>query len=199
MIFCTGCHRSFKPSGYTLHVQRSCISACASAYNEALQAAELNDDLGNTEDISHFQGDFFGNYEESDLQWPAEPDLEPDDSDDNDDVLDDDQYIDIDMDTHQEETHDQLAAAEDHQGPDSTFVEHFPNSNMGASISDNQGSVRTDFDQYKNQCSNINGYAPFASQIEWDIAHWTKVHGITSTAVSDLLGINGVGFSTTYV
>jgi hypothetical protein len=35
-------------------------------------------------------------------------------------------------------------------------------------------------------------WAPFQSQLDWDIARWAKLHGQTSTAVSELLAIPGV-------
>ncbi|KAJ7083907.1 hypothetical protein C8R43DRAFT_965319 [Mycena crocata] len=37
-----------------------------------------------------------------------------------------------------------------------------------------------------------NPWAPFKSQIDWQIARWAKVRGSTSTAFTDLLAINGV-------
>ncbi|KAJ7157665.1 hypothetical protein C8R43DRAFT_1183066 [Mycena crocata] len=37
-----------------------------------------------------------------------------------------------------------------------------------------------------------NPWAPFKSQIDWQIARWAKVRGSTSTAFTDLLSINGV-------
>ena len=35
-------------------------------------------------------------------------------------------------------------------------------------------------------------WAPFQSQLDWDIARWAKLRGQTSTAVSELLAIPGV-------
>lgn len=35
-------------------------------------------------------------------------------------------------------------------------------------------------------------YAPFASRIEWEIACWAKFRGVSSTAFSDLMAIDGV-------
>ncbi len=126
-----------------MHIQCPYTSACSVAHHENLQAAELNDNPSDDiEEVSHFQGDFFSNYQERDLPWPAEAELDE-------------------------------------------------------AIPDDQGFVETDYDCYLSQCGNINEYAPFASQIEWDIAHWAKVHGITSTAVTELLGIKGVGFYAT--
>ncbi|KAI9429933.1 hypothetical protein H4582DRAFT_1825237 [Lactarius indigo] len=35
-------------------------------------------------------------------------------------------------------------------------------------------------------------WAPFQSQCDWEIAHWAKMHGPTSSAVTELLAIPGV-------
>lgn len=35
-------------------------------------------------------------------------------------------------------------------------------------------------------------YKPFISKLDWEIAKWGKLRGPTSTALGDLLGINGV-------
>ncbi|KAG1851214.1 hypothetical protein C8R48DRAFT_750017 [Suillus tomentosus] len=39
--------------------------------------------------------------------------------------------------------------------------------------------------------STVNIYAPFSSQMDWDIAKWAKLHGSSSTAFTDLLEIDG--------
>lgn len=83
MVFCSGCRRNFKLSGYTLHIQRSQTSACGAAHRDDIQAAETNDDPSNDiEEVLGFQGDFFGAYKESDLPWPAEADESEEDGED---------------------------------------------------------------------------------------------------------------------
>ncbi|KAG1765459.1 hypothetical protein EV702DRAFT_1182481 [Suillus placidus] len=37
-----------------------------------------------------------------------------------------------------------------------------------------------------------NLYSPFSSQMDWEIAQWAKLHGLSSTAFSDFLSIGGV-------
>jgi hypothetical protein len=37
-----------------------------------------------------------------------------------------------------------------------------------------------------------NPYVPFSSKLEWEIARWAKFRGPSSTAVSELMGIEGV-------
>jgi hypothetical protein len=192
MVFCSGCRRNFKPSGYTLHIRRSPISTCAAAHREALQVAEQNHNPSdNVEEASQFQGDFYGDYEETDFQWPAEADL--DDESEDDDIHDNEEYIDIDADAGA----CQGEPMADHQGAD-LFIENFPSSSTGAAISDGHVFIETDYNCYRRQFGNVNAYEPFVSQIDWDVAHWAKVHGITSTAVTQLLGIKGVGFYTAH-
>lgn len=43
-----------------------------------------------------------------------------------------------------------------------------------------------------------NVYAPFQSELDWKIAQWAKMRGPGSTAVSELLSIEGVSFLQTY-
>jgi hypothetical protein len=192
MVFCSGCHRNFKPSGYTLHIQRSRTSACRAAHHEDMHAAGLNDNLSDdSEEVSNFQGDFFGNYEEGDLPWPAETELDEDSEDDH--ILNADDYMDVETDDYRGGPPNQ-ETSDDYQGADSIFIEYFPSSSAGAAISNHQGFNKTDYDHYRNECGSTTDYAPFASQIDWDVARWAKVHGITATAVTELLGIKGVGF-----
>jgi hypothetical protein len=195
MVFCAGCRRNFTASGYTMHIRRPYTPACSVAHRENLQAAELNDSPSDDiEEVSRFQGDFFGDYQEKDFPWPAEAELDEDDED----ILSNDDYMDIDVDGHQGGPLNHEAMLDHGEGADNISIEHFPSSSAGAAIPDDQGFVETDYDRYLSQCGNINEYTPFASQIEWDIARWAKVHGITSTAVTELLGIKGVGFYATH-
>ncbi|KAK7031890.1 hypothetical protein R3P38DRAFT_3313820 [Favolaschia claudopus] len=49
------------------------------------------------------------------------------------------------------------------------------------------------FEKYQEMLSdNGNLWAPFSSKMDWEIAQWAKLRGSTSTAFSDLLGIQGV-------
>lgn len=42
-----------------------------------------------------------------------------------------------------------------------------------------------------------NPWAPFNSKLDWEVARWAKMHGPGSTALSELLAIDGVHFTTT--
>lgn len=61
------------------------------------------------------------------------------------------------------------------------------------------GAVYTDQDcidgntSYTSQINNPdNPFSPFSSQIEWEIAHWAKTQGPSSTAFTELMSIEGV-------
>ena len=47
---------------------------------------------------------------------------------------------------------------------------------------------------YISQIENPdNPFSPFSSRIEWEIAHWAKTRGPSSTAFTELMNIEGVG------
>lgn len=77
-------------------------------------------------------------------------------------------------------------------------ITRFPSSRAGCPIPFAPGSAGpTSYRGYEGQLRNTyadgdNVYAPFTSRIEWEIAHWAKLRGRGSTAVSDLLSIEGV-------
>ena len=40
--------------------------------------------------------------------------------------------------------------------------------------------------------NNLSKWAPFSTHLEWEVAHWAKLRGPSSTALSELLQIDGV-------
>lgn len=124
------------------------------------------------------------------------------DKDDNEEeVLDGDNHVDITAPLQQ------VNVSASHESDDQTqgqgapaepcshvFIEHFPLGSAGQPIL-NQGQPDADYNVYRCQFAGSDGasiYHPFASKMDWEVARWAKVHGITSTAVSELLGIEGV-------
>ena len=68
-------------------------------------------------------------------------------------------------------------------------VEQFPFGMPGAPI---PGRAQ-DPSEYESQAMLMGSpWAPFQSQLEWEVARWAKLRGGTSTAVSELLAIPGV-------
>ena len=68
------------------------------------------------------------------------------------------------------------------------FVEHFPLSTAGAPT---KGHDLPTSAGHVGICQG-NPYFPFASEMDWNVAYWSKLRGQGSTAVSDLLGLQGV-------
>jgi hypothetical protein len=40
--------------------------------------------------------------------------------------------------------------------------------------------------------NNLSEWAPFSTRLEWEVARWAKLRGPSSTALSELLQIDGV-------
>lgn len=68
-------------------------------------------------------------------------------------------------------------------------VERFPYGNPGAPIDGMQGSTIYELSQ---EAFGGSVWAPFQSQCDWDVAHWAKMKGPGSSAVTDLLAIPNV-------
>ncbi|KAG1893712.1 uncharacterized protein F5891DRAFT_1131171 [Suillus fuscotomentosus] len=75
-------------------------------------------------------------------------------------------------------------------GQDNIVIVPYPNARAGKPITG--CPIRCANTTYGlNASSTANIYAPFPSRIDWDIAKWVKLHGPSSTAFTDLLGIDG--------
>ena len=96
MVNCPGCLRAFSYSGYTSHIRRTTNVNCKgefhaqlnSAHNHDMDGGNINvncmdndeymdddehmDDDNEPESSFQFTGDFFGNYQEEDFEWPLE-------------------------------------------------------------------------------------------------------------------------------
>jgi hypothetical protein len=71
----------------------------------------------------------------------------------------------------------------------------FPSQLAGAPITDSTHQ-QAHYEAYHTMMGDAdNTYAPFCSKMDWEIAWWAKIHGPSSTAVSELLAINGVCLS----
>ncbi|KAM6491600.1 hypothetical protein JOM56_012992 [Amanita muscaria] len=67
----------------------------------------------------------------------------------------------------------------------------FPGEQAGAPIHLSL-PIQSDFDSYKQLLDGDTEYAPFSSKLDWEIARWAKLHGPSSTALTELLQIEGV-------
>ncbi|KAG2130810.1 uncharacterized protein EDB93DRAFT_1255700 [Suillus bovinus] len=76
-------------------------------------------------------------------------------------------------------------------------IESYPNHRAGQPIT--QAKIQNVNATYASSINNLNAenpYAPFSSQMDWEVAQWAKLHGLSSTAFSDLLSIDGLGLNT---
>ncbi|KAF8261591.1 hypothetical protein EI94DRAFT_1605749 [Lactarius quietus] len=70
------------------------------------------------------------------------------------------------------------------------IVDRFPHGSPGAPITGAAQGTSI----YQSSC-NVFGtsvWAPFHSQVDWEIAHWAKMRGLSSSAMAELLAIPGV-------
>jgi hypothetical protein len=73
----------------------------------------------------------------------------------------------------------------------SVRVEHYPNPLAGAPTHD--AGTQEAYQKYGTGVgSSANPYAPFCSKLDWEVAHWAKLHGPGSTAFTELLKLEGV-------
>lgn len=70
-------------------------------------------------------------------------------------------------------------------------IEPFPGGATGMLL-ESSTVHQSDFKKYQQQPNSNTVYAPFISQIDWETVRWIKIHGLSSSAVNELLKIDGV-------
>lgn len=173
-----------------------------------------------------FEGDLFGNasqYHEEDFPglWSdgdyPDPTREAD-SDTTEDEEEDASWeppitpapaAQLDRDIEMLEEYERLLTPQERQNAEQNlraqhFVDHFPSSRAGEAIRNTTSAGYSEYYQELQVDEEVddNPYHPFASKMDWEIAKWAKLRGPSSTATTELLGIEGVrdhGFSLTLV
>ena len=117
-------------------------------------------------------------------EW--EPPVEDQDevSTDSEDSADNEVY---DEDRH--DAHQEIQARA--QGQHRCVVVPYPDLRAGQKIT-NHHTANMEYGAQLPDVERENLYFPFASQMDWEVARWAKLHGLSSTAFSDLLAIEGV-------
>ncbi|KAG1748112.1 hypothetical protein EDB19DRAFT_1630396 [Suillus lakei] len=174
--------------------------------------AEDGDSDGLDGGDADFTGDYFGYYDEQDLEWPDDDHDElPLESDGEDEEYHDtalehgwerpadpvQQDIDGGDDFENLDNSDALsqphpAERQEAEAPlgHQPIVEKFPRRHAGAPV---HHSRTTAFESYKNILQGAeNVWAPFESRIDYEVAKWAKLRGSGSTAFSELLAIDGL-------
>ncbi|KAG1786964.1 hypothetical protein EV424DRAFT_1356652 [Suillus variegatus] len=150
-----------------------------------------------------FEDDFFSTYGEDDIEWLGDDrnnstdeeeglydsgEWEPPTQDGNEwepPVDEDDQGAE---EVYDIEAHQQI---EEHvAGQDDIVVVPYPDTRAGKSIT-GRPTHCANATYGLDAGSTVNIYAPFSSQMDWDIAKWAKLRGSSSTAFTDLLEIDG--------
>ncbi|KAJ3711136.1 hypothetical protein DFJ43DRAFT_1154481 [Lentinula guzmanii] len=72
-------------------------------------------------------------------------------------------------------------------------VEQYPDNHAGAPVESQNATADENTQYYHNlKVTVMNPWAPFESEIDWNIACWAKTRGPSSTALTELLAIDGV-------
>ncbi|KAG1788502.1 hypothetical protein EV424DRAFT_1523282 [Suillus variegatus] len=214
MNTCPGCAKNFEHTGYAHHLTQTINPSCAAQlqFSGLFPESDDGDSDGLDGGDAEFTGDYFGYYDEQDLEWP----------DDNHDELplesdgEDEEYHDTALEHGWERPADpvqqDIDGGDDFENSDNSdalsqphpaerqeaeaplghqpIVEKFPRRHAGAPV---HHSRTTAFESYKNVLQGAeNVWAPFVSRIDYEVAKWAKLRGSGSTAFSELLAIDGL-------
>jgi hypothetical protein len=82
----------------------------------------------------------------------------------------------------------------DHHQQNGVFIQKFTKGRPGAAVDGNGPGLSAQHDYHGKLRPNASGnvFAPFTSQMDWKFAKWAKSSGVSSTAITDLLAIEGV-------
>ncbi|KAJ8496669.1 hypothetical protein ONZ45_g12368 [Pleurotus djamor] len=217
-----GCGKLFASRGFRQHQQASQDPTCRRAPDvsmdpnaEASNSEDIRPDRMHNEDYEidfDPQGDYFCDYAEL---------FDPDGDTGNIAIHDEDSDSDTDLDgqatlaeetglepkrQRSEELHDEpvfqdiddtppmrLRGGAEVELQNKPFVVKFPDQNAGRVYSRTLNGGHTNEAYTTLSGGGENLYHPFASKIDWEVAHWAKTRGPSSTAFTDLMQIEGVG------
>lgn len=204
MVHCAGCNRDFTASGYTSHIRRTTRAPCHAIHHRVLADLALDDDSESDVEPQNFVGDFFGDYnvdlsnDEEEVEDEVEDDNNDNDNDDDNDDDDDDNEgsssgEEDDKDSDSEEHNNNIVALSlQPQIEEQYEIVDFPGNHAGAPIDSFNTASQPNYNAYQRQLSSDDRYAPFVSQFDWEIARWAKLRGPSSSALTELLQIEGV-------
>ncbi len=194
MVQCKGCNRGFTSSGYKLHIIRPINLVCRTIHlkevnalcaNDAEVAQDINTGPGLEDEDVAFEQLFDGIEDEFDgiVDGFSALDSESNSSNDSDGL---------------DELLEELHLAEDDAGiaPHQPMVEgheikDFPGMEAGAPKVTPTARKST-YTKYQERLNRESVYAPFASKLDWEVARWAKLCGPSSSALDELLRIEGV-------
>jgi hypothetical protein len=196
---CPGCGKSFQPRGYSNHLQQTKQSECRAVLAQGFRDSDLpdSDSDSNSDSDSDFETEEEEEEEEEedllyldDEYWegpvPVQTGMEMDIQDEPGLELGDDE----------QGEHEVHRAREDRRAAEEEFrkapvVEQFPSAKAGAPIATVRAVPK--YETYQTDLRSLdNPWAPFSSQLDWEVARWAKLRGPSSTAFTELLKIDGV-------
>ena len=221
-VTCPACAKNFTQPGFQKHLRQTKDPHCTALYAEMvdMELTHIADqEAPKSHEHQPFEGDVFGgpdNYIYDDFGQLDASDPEDDDEQEEQARFESEweperpgaraASLQTNEDTN-EERPTQQAQAGDHDEPvihtsrsqvegriaDSHIVvrysDKYPDQQAGAPMK----KLQSGDDNYSAALDNSsNPWAPFSSQMDWEIAKWAKLRGAGSTAFSDLLAIEGV-------
>ena len=214
---CKGCSKWFYPRGFSNHLHQTHDEKCRAFLNQLFKnpdavpvylddhsagIEEGNDGAGDEEDNNSAGGeeDDNGNNEEEeeeedqlysrDEDWPEAPVPAQTGMDLDSEMAE----AELGDDNQQKEVHEAQRArcAAEEEFRKTPIVMSFPSNAAGAPIM-NACHAIPKYQSYQRDLTDMdNPWAPFSSQLDWEVAQWAKLRGPSATAFTELLKINGV-------
>ena len=170
--------------------------------------------VSSSHEIASPDRDVFGTYEEDEMPWPADSpgccrathlDAADEDDESMDDVdrhhssvvdsedMDEDEDGEDNPDNEEEVVHEE-GGTDVSEGSNHVTIETFPSQfgDAGVAMERGSGSLYRKYNNNRQEALEDNIYAPFKSKLDWDFAQWAKLRGPGSTAINELLNIDGV-------
>lgn len=216
MHFICSCGSSFKRSGLYQHQKRSNDPCCKSStedyeFNSASTDGQANEIRTDSDPVKcpspsievDPAGDFFGDYIDysmEDLGWNNTedmPEFEETFTREDEQGLEPERHPNSEIinqqGTQPEETSIgvvRLRGGAEAELRNKPYAIKFTRGRAGAIYSRDGMDVNTAYTNNLGPSNNM--FVPFSSKMEWEIAHWAKTRGPSSTAFSELMNIDGV-------
>jgi hypothetical protein len=212
---CPACLRNnFTVTGLSQHLAKSQNPDCQALYNHSRSQIHANAGQPQLDDKLEWPDGDEGGYDMEEFEWAREgsgcgSDAEEgaDDRWDNEPEWEppvNQQYDHGDIDAIEDLAADEAMGQEQHhghqeiqeraQGQHGCVIVPYPESRAGQPISNNH-TANVAYGAHLSNADEENTYHPFASKMDWEVARWAKLRGLSSTALSDLLAIEGVSWS----
>lgn len=217
---CPACNKTLASiTGYSQHLARTSNPVCRALY---LASQDYNPPPTPELDPAQLEGDHFEMEDNPewvgfDEQMNTDDRGDPTDEEQSDDDRDEDGFNEWEPPLSQQPSHsahpndgsDDPELPPDHDTPEERearreieqrlrdheqepIVVKYPCRRAGQPVDLTQQPSNSTYGTQLGSSNTNNIYAPFASKMDWEMARWAKLQGISSTAFSDLISIEGV-------